>query len=126
MPNGLIDDTSLRTHPEGLALALTLPWYRSLWLSSVSTLRLTVDGEVIPAGELSLELGGVRYALADLPAQSDTLWYLQEHPLLIAPRDTPVSLGSGTRFNSSGNCGCPTCRSRRDRTAVPACTCRTS
>ncbi|MEW9871586.1 DUF6379 domain-containing protein [Arthrobacter sp. HS15c] len=93
MPNGLIDDASLRTHPEGFALALTLPWYRSLWLSSVSTLRLTVDGEEIPVGELSLDLGGVRYALADLPAQSDTLWYLQEHPLLIAPRDTPVSLG---------------------------------
>ena len=36
MPNGLIDDSSLRTHPDGLALALTLPWYRSLWLSSVS------------------------------------------------------------------------------------------
>ena len=39
MPNGLIDDSSLRAHPDGLALSLTLPWYRSLWLSSVSTLR---------------------------------------------------------------------------------------
>jgi hypothetical protein len=93
MPNGLLDDSSLRTHPEGLALALTLPWYRSLWLSSVSSLRLTVDGEEIPTGDLSLELGGVRYALADLPAQSETLWYLQEHPLLIAKRDAPVALG---------------------------------
>ena len=45
MPNGLIQDDSLRTHPEGLALSLTLPWYRSLWLSSVSTLRLSIDGE---------------------------------------------------------------------------------
>ncbi|PNH80237.1 sugar phosphate isomerase/epimerase [Arthrobacter sp. AFG20] len=93
MPNGLLVDSSLRTHPEGLALALTLPWYRSLWLSSVSSLRLTLDGEEIPTGHLSLELGGVRYALPDLPAQSETLWYLQEHPLLIAKRDTPAALG---------------------------------
>ena len=93
MPNGLLDDASLRTHSEGLALALTLPWYRSLWLSSVSSLRLTVDGQDIPAGNLSLELGGVRYALPDLPAQSETLWYLQEHPLLIATTKTPVALG---------------------------------
>ena len=93
MPNGLLDDASLRTHPDGLALALTLPWYRSLWLSSVSSLRLTVDGQDIPAGNLSLELGGVRYALPDLPAQSETLWYLQEHPLLIATTESPVAVG---------------------------------
>ena len=93
MPNGLLDDASLRTHSEGLALALTLPWYRSLWLSSVSSLRLTVDGQDIPAENLSLELGGVRYALPDLPAQSETLWYLQEHPLLIAKTESPVALG---------------------------------
>ena len=93
MPNGLLDDASLRTHPDGLALALTLPWYRSLWLSSVSSLRLTVDGQDIPAEDLALELGGVRYALPDLPAQSETLWYLQEHPLLIAKTESPVALG---------------------------------
>ena len=93
MPNGLIDDASLRTHPEGLALSLTIPWYRSLWLSSVSTLKLTVDGQDVPEEDLSLELGCRRYALADLPAQSETLWYLQEHPLLIARRDEPVALG---------------------------------
>ena len=93
MPNGLIQDDSLRTHPEGLALSLTLPWYRSLWLSSVSTLRLTVDGEEVPAGDLAFELDGARYALDELPQQSDVLWYLQAHPLLIAKRAQPVALG---------------------------------
>ena len=93
MPNGLIDESSLRTHWEGLALALTLPWYRSLWLSSVISLRLTIDGQEIPAADLSLELGGVRYALEELPAHGDTLWYLQEHPLLIVRRGRPAALG---------------------------------
>ena len=93
MPNGLIDDASLRAHPEGLALSLTLPWYRSLWLSSVSTLRVTVDGEAVDAADLAFELDGVRYAIDELPQQSEVLWYLQRHPLLIAHRPEPVALG---------------------------------
>ncbi|MCU1516393.1 MAG: hypothetical protein JWQ75_1114 [Pseudarthrobacter sp.] len=107
MPNGLIDDASLRAHPEGFALALTLPWYRSLWLSSVSTLRLIVDGEEIPAEDLTLELGGVRYALADLPDQSETLWYLQEHPLLVARRDHPAALGDQCQIQLIGELRLP-------------------
>jgi hypothetical protein len=93
MPNGLIHEDSLRAHPDGLALRLTLPWYRSLWLSSVTSLDLTVDGETVPQEDLSFELGGRRYALDELPAQSETLWFLQEHPLLIVRRDRPVPLG---------------------------------
>jgi sugar phosphate isomerase/epimerase len=93
MPNGLLTDDSLRTHPEGLALSLTIPWYRSLWLSSVSQLRLTLDGVEVPSEELSLELDGVRYGIAELPEQSEVLWYLQSHPLLIVRRDAPIGLG---------------------------------
>ncbi|ANF32530.1 pyruvate formate-lyase [Leifsonia xyli] len=93
MPNGLIDDASLRVHPDGLALSLTIPWYRSLWLSSVTTLRLTLDGAEVPEEDLAFELDGVRYAIPDLPQQSDVLWYLQSHPLLIVRRDPAVALG---------------------------------
>ncbi|MEN2742408.1 DUF6379 domain-containing protein [Microbacterium sp. X-17] len=93
MPNGLIDAASLRVHPEGAALALTIPWYRSLWLSSVTTIRLTLDGAAVPEEDLAFELDGVRYRIADLPQQSDVLWYLQSHPLLIVRRDEPVEPG---------------------------------
>jgi sugar phosphate isomerase/epimerase len=93
MPNGLIADDSLRVHREGFALSLTLPWYRSLWLSSVTSLQLTVDGVEVPAEDLAFELQGVRYPLDELPNQSEVLWYLQEHPLLIAARSTPIELG---------------------------------
>jgi sugar phosphate isomerase/epimerase len=93
MPNGLINDASLRLHPEGVALSLTIPWYRSLWLSSVTALRLSIDGEEVPEEELVFELDGVRYALADLPTYSEVLWYLQSHPLLIVRCGQPVALG---------------------------------
>ena len=85
MPNGLLSDDSLRTHPDGLALSLTLPWYRSLWLSSVGTLRVTIDGAPVARRRLTFELAGERYALDELPRQSEVLWYLQEHPLADRP-----------------------------------------
>lgn len=93
MPNGLIAEDSLRVHPEGLALKLTIPWYRSLWLSSVGTLRVTVDGVEIPQSDLAFELEGQRYSIDELAQQSETLWFLQQHPLLVARLDQPVVLG---------------------------------
>jgi sugar phosphate isomerase/epimerase len=93
MPNGLIDDASLRIHPDGFALVLTIPWYRSLWLSSVTTLTVSIDGVEVPQDDLAFELDGVRYAIADLPEQCDVLWYLQSHPPLIVRRNPAVELG---------------------------------
>ena len=58
MPNGLLSDDSLRAHPDGLALSLTLPWYRSLWLSSVGTLRVTIDGAPVDPADADLRTRG--------------------------------------------------------------------
>jgi hypothetical protein len=93
MPNGLLTHDSLRPHPDGLALRLTMPWYRSLWLSSVSSFVLTLDGEVVPEADLALELDGRQFSLPELPDQSETLWYLQSHPLLVVTRDTAAVVG---------------------------------
>lgn len=93
MPNGLIHADSLRPHPAGLALRLTIPWYRSLWLSSVTSLELTVDGTPVPQENLRFILRGREYRLDELPEQSETLWFLQDHPLLVATGERPVEAG---------------------------------
>lgn len=93
MPNGLIHADSLRTHPDGLALRLTIPWYRSLWLSSVTSLELAVDGEPVPQENLRFVAGDREYRLDELPDQSDTLWFLQDHPLLVAKGERQVEVG---------------------------------
>src|SRR3954453_218499 len=48
----VLTDDSLIRRPEGLGIALTVPWYRSLWLSSVSSIAVAVDGTAIPAQNL--------------------------------------------------------------------------
>lgn len=93
MPNGLIHADSLRPHPDGLALRLTIPWYRSLWLSSVTGLELTVDGTPVPQEDLRFVLRDREYRLDELPEQSETLWFLQDHPLLVATGERPVEVG---------------------------------
>lgn len=91
--NSLINDSSLRTHPEGLALSLQLPWYRSLWLSSISALEVSIDGERIPDSDILFELDGDRFALDEIGDQWDRLWFVGAHPLLIVRREQPVSVG---------------------------------
>lgn len=107
MPNGLIQHDSLRVHPDGVALALTLPWYRSLWLSSVSTISVTIDGVEVASDDLRLELGGRGYSIDELPEQSETLWFLQEHPLLVVRRDAPSALGETHRIDIAGDLRLP-------------------
>jgi len=107
MPNGLIQQDSLRAHPDGVALALTLPWYRSLWLSSVSTISVTVDGEEVPPEDLRVELDGRTYRIDELPEQSETLWFLQQHPLLVVRRDRPLALGEAHRIGIAGDLRLP-------------------
>ena len=107
MPNGLIQLDSLRVHPDGVAVALTLPWYRSLWLSSVTTISLALDGADIPVEDLRLELGGTSHRIDDLPEQSDTLWFLQEHPLLVVRLSEPFALGETHRVSIAGDLRLP-------------------
>lgn len=107
MPNGLIQEDSLRVHPDGAALALTLPWYRSLWLSSVNTIAVTIDGVELPSERLRFELDGRSYGIDELPDQSETLWYLQKHPLLVIARDEPVVLGEVHRVDVAADLRLP-------------------
>jgi len=84
------DDTvltadSLTRRADGLAIALKIPWYRSLWLSSVTDVTVTIEGE--PVTDLRAELNGRTYAIDELKEQSETLWFLQDRLVILAPAD---------------------------------------
>ncbi|MFI1561571.1 DUF6379 domain-containing protein [Streptomyces sp. NPDC020490] len=90
----VLTDDSLTRRPDGLAVALKVPWYRSLWLSSVSSIDVTLDGERVPRDELRVELGGRTYRVDELPDQWDTLWFIQDRLQVVVPRDEPPGEGS--------------------------------
>ena len=65
--NSLFQDADVRRHPEGIAVSVQLPWYRSLWLSAVDDVAATVNGVEIPKESLRFELQGKSYSIAELP-----------------------------------------------------------
>jgi hypothetical protein len=71
----LLRDDALTTDVDGLVLRLCLPWIRSLPLSSVHDLTVTLDGEAVDA--VVVLSGGRRVAAADVSAE-DGWWFVQD------------------------------------------------
>ena len=89
----VLTDDSLIRRPEGLGIALTVPWYRSLWLSSVTRIAVAVEGRGIPADELRVELGERTYRVDELADQWDVLWFIQDRLVVVVPLDEPPAEG---------------------------------
>ncbi len=81
----VLTDHSLLSRPDGLGIALTVPWYRSLWLSSVTNIAVEIDGRPVPTAELRVELGDKSYQVADLADQWDVLWFIQDRLTVVVP-----------------------------------------
>jgi hypothetical protein len=89
----VLTEDSLERRTDGLAIALTVPWYRSLWLSSVSDIAVAVDGRPVPAGGLRVELGDRTYRVDELRHRWDVLWFIQDPLVVVAPLDQPPAAG---------------------------------
>ena len=90
----VLTDDSLIRRPEGLGIALTVPWYRSLWLSSVSDVAVSVEGREIPQGDLRVELGERTFRVDELADQWDVLWFIQDRLVVVVPLDEPPAEGA--------------------------------
>ena len=91
--NSLYSETDVRRHPEGIAVSIQLPWYRSLWLSAVDDVAVTVNGADIPRDRLRFELQGRSYRIDELPEQWDTLWFVADRPEVVISLDEAPAPG---------------------------------
>jgi hypothetical protein len=89
----VLTSDSLVRRPEGLGIALTVPWYRSLWLSSVSDVAVSVEGRAVPRSDLRVELGERTYGVDELQEQWDVLWFVQDRLVVVVPLDEPPAEG---------------------------------
>ena len=88
----VLSHDSLIRRPDGLGIALTVPWYRSLWLSSVSHIAVSVEGREIPTEDLRVELGERSFRVAELADQWDVLWFIQDRLVVLVPyHATPLA-----------------------------------
>ncbi len=89
--NSLFAEKDVRRTDGGIAVAVQLPWYRSLWLSAVDGVAASVNGVEVPTDRLRFVLEGRSYEIGELPQQWDTLWFVAERPeVVIALDDPPV------------------------------------
>jgi hypothetical protein len=84
---------SLISRAEGLGIALTLPWYRSVWLSSVSDISVLLDGRTIPRDDLGVELQERTYTIEELADGWDVLWFIQDRLVVVVPLEDAASPG---------------------------------
>ena len=77
----------VRRHPDGLAISVQLPWYRSLWLSAVRDVEVRLDGAEVSRQDIRFVLDGRTYSVDELPEQWDVLWFLQDRADVIVPWD---------------------------------------
>lgn len=101
----MLDDDALRADDDGLELDVHLNWYRSLPLSSVKTVELTVNGETIARDEIRFAVNGGEYALDELPEHWDEMWFVLDaatlrvgRPLVRAGEPAEVHLKLGNRI----------------------------
>ena len=78
--DSLFSDEDVRRVDDGIAVSVQLPWYRSLWLSAVDDVAVTVNGEAIAKDRLRFALQGREYRIEELPEQWDTLWFVADRP----------------------------------------------
>lgn len=82
----VLHDDALHRDRDASALALCLPWIRSLPLSSLLDLRIRIDG--VPADPRQVTANGVHHRVDRLP-HSDDWWYLQDRLVATLPPVTP-------------------------------------
>jgi hypothetical protein len=78
----VLSKQSLTATSNGLSLAMTVPWYRSLWVSSVTSINVHVDGVEVPQDKMSFRLNDKSWPMSEVPNQWETLWFMQDRAYL--------------------------------------------
>lgn len=89
----VLSKQSLTATANGLSLAMTVPWYRSLWVSSVTSINVHVDGVEVPQDKLSFRLNDQSWPMSEVPNQWETLWFMQDRAYLDMDLGKPGKLG---------------------------------
>ena len=89
----LLNKKSLAITGNGMSLALTVPWYRSLWVSSVTSINVWIDGAEVSQDKLSFRLNDQSWSMTEVPNQWETLWFMQDRAYLDMDLGTPGVAG---------------------------------
>lgn len=84
----LADTAVVAPHESGDRVALLgirLPWYRSLPLSCIERLDLSINGQPQPVGSLSLRISDIYHSIESLAELFDVSWFVLDQATLRFP-----------------------------------------
>lgn len=83
LPEQIIEQDTLRARDGRVSISVRMPWYRALPLSSISDVRLHIDGVEVPTDTLVWQTAeGDRYRLDELPPRHDRWWFVLDSAVL--------------------------------------------
>ncbi|MDN4476083.1 DUF6379 domain-containing protein [Demequina sp. SYSU T00192] len=90
-----------RVADDTLAFQVFEPWYRSLPVSCLAGLDVTLDGEPVAADAVTVEIDGVERTLAECDAAVDDVWFIQDPATVRVKGATPADqVRIGVHMNS--------------------------
>lgn len=90
----LIVEDSLRASSEGFEFDVRVAYYRSVALSMIDAIEVTVDGEEVSREAIGFVLRGVSYRVNDLEDNSDIRWEFGEIATVRVDRAQPLPPGA--------------------------------
>ena len=91
----VIEDGSLRATDSGFEVRVRFKWYRSLPLSCVEDLQLSLDGQAIDPDAISFGINGHTYRLDELTDLVEEFWFITDPAVVNA--DLPGKVRPGER-----------------------------
>lgn len=74
----LIEPNSFKATEDGYRFNVRLNWYRSLAISCIEDLTVTLDGQVAAPETVRLEVNGKELTLAEAAEAVETYWFVQD------------------------------------------------
>jgi hypothetical protein len=90
----VLGDTAVRAADGGYEVDLHLAWYRSLPLSCLEGIDLTIDDVPAEREALKVRVDGRELGLDDLPELDDEWWFVQDALTVVVPADEPRGQGA--------------------------------
>jgi hypothetical protein len=89
----LLGAGSLTATDEGCELAIRLPWYRSLPLSTIEPAELRINAQPIDLSRVKVRINGKSIPASELPERIDEVWFVRDD-LTLEVSGTPVKAGA--------------------------------
>jgi Domain of unknown function (DUF6379) len=90
----VLDDDAVRATRAGYEVDVHLAWYRSLPLSCVEDISITIAGRTIARDDIRVLRAGRQWALDELANLVDEEWFVQDALTFVLPDASPKKPGS--------------------------------